>query len=360
MKKSIWLTLGLAITVVACQTVVPASVAPISTPALQESLVSKATAIISPPAQTEIPSKTSSPFPAPKPITCTDDSCLEACLQRIEQLLPQTKYKPLTGAYAEGYADVSLVYYDVQEGQLGTPHILHVPDSFQVYQKDTDAQQALWEYASSIMTPEVSRWISQFETFISTGASAFVRPSDPDRVDRSHWTLRMDVVYAQNPADVTHVLVHEAGHLVVENTEQIPASEYLYGWEQNPVLCKEFLSMSGCSKPDSYINQFYQIFWKDIYEEWETEVDRRDYTTYEEYQRLLETFYNKHQESFLGPYQTSNIEEDMAESFALFVLNPPPTGDSLAEQKIRFFYDYPELVALRQKMIQGICSYTGE
>ena len=47
----------------------------------------------------------------------------------------------------------------------------------------------------------------------------------------------------------------------------------------------------------------------------------------------------------------------MAVSFEYFVLNPKPTGSGLSAQKMRFYYDFPELVALRQQMIQSMCSY---
>ena len=39
-----------------------------------------------------------------------------------------------------------------------------------------------------------------------------------------------------------------------------------------------------------------------------------------------------------------------AESFATFVLKPKPTGDTLADEKVAFFYDYSELVKLRAEM----------
>ncbi len=46
----------------------------------------------------------------------------------------------------------------------------------------------------------------------------------------------------------------------------------------------------------------------------------------------------------------SNPEEDIAEAWTMFVLNPKPAGDSIAEEKMLFFYDYPELVKLRAEI----------
>jgi hypothetical protein len=41
-----------------------------------------------------------------------------------------------------------------------------------------------------------------------------------------------------------------------------------------------------------------------------------------------------------------------------FVLEASPSGNLVFEQKIRFFYEFPELVALRKQIIQNVCSYT--
>jgi hypothetical protein len=360
MKNWIWPILVLALTALACKALVPAAQVRTSTPVLQESPVSKATSIIPSPVRTQVPLATISPLPSLQPITCTDDSCVEACLQqRMEYGYPPTD-QPLSGVYAENAIEVNLVDYDIRDGQLGEPQFLHVPDAFQVYQQDTAAQEALWNYASSLLTPDELKWINQFEIFSSTIYSGWVKMPGDDWQQRSHWTLGMEQAYAQNPAVATYTLVHEYGHLITMNTDQIPASGFYYGWYQNSAVCKQFLSPAGCSKPDSYVNQFYQAFWKDIFDEWLKEVGVQVVHNSEEMFGLEKKFYNEHQDLFLVEHAAENIYEDMAASFTFFVLSPRPTGDSVVEQKIRFFYNYPELVALRQHMIRSICSYSGQ
>jgi hypothetical protein len=151
--------------------------------------------------------------------------------------------------------------------------------------------------------------------------------------------------------------VHEFGHLVTLNAGQIPESEYYYGWYQNPTVCPQFLDDNGCSRPDSYMNLFYQAFWKDVFEEWLTTVAKVHVNSQEEYRALVEKFYSKHSDLFSRDYAATNIHEDMAESFSHFILEPKPAGNSVVEQKARFYYDFPELVQLRQQMIQGMCSF---
>jgi hypothetical protein len=48
--------------------------------------------------------------------------------------------------------------------------------------------------------------------------------------------------------------------------------------------------------------------------------------------------------------------EDIAESWAFFVLSPKPELKSIADEKILFFYEYPELVELRTQILNNICA----
>ncbi|MEZ4643120.1 MAG: hypothetical protein R3E31_10390 [Chloroflexota bacterium] len=72
----------------------------------------------------------------------------------------------------------------------------------------------------------------------------------------------------------------------------------------------------------------------------ETELDESD----------MEDFYYDHEDWFVTDYAATNPGEDIAESFTAFILQPKPTEDTLAAEKILFFYDYPELVALRKDL----------
>lgn len=78
----------------------------------------------------------------------------------------------------------------------------------------------------------------------------------------------------------------------------------------------------------------------------------------EELEDLVHAFYRKHEEQFVREYAATNLREDIAESFMYFVLEPRPRDGSIVSQKIKFFYDFPELVDMRKQMIQNMCSYT--
>ena len=354
MKKSVLYVFGLVFFSLACKTLIP------STPPAKETAIT---------AQAAFPTSTSTPeivevipthilLPTPEPINCTDASCVDACLARINSLLDQSEYEPLTGIYGDDNIDLNLVYYKVADGELGKPQFLFVPDEFKVYQEDTAMHQNVWAYASGLLPPEKRYWLSGFEIFSSSYYAAWVRPGGRDHTDRAHWELGMDVADAQDPIVLTYILVHEFGHVITLNTDQIPSSDYYFSWNQNPAVCNEFLTPDGCSLPDSYINRFYQNFWKDIFDEWRETVEKPIIHHPDEFYELVNQFYVKHPDQFVREYASTNIKEDLAESFMYFVMEPKPTGSDIVSQKILFFYDFPEAVLIRQQMIQNICSYT--
>jgi hypothetical protein len=63
----------------------------------------------------------------------------------------------------------------------------------------------------------------------------------------------------------------------------------------------------------------------------------------------------KYGERFISDYAVTNPEEDIAETFTFFVLSPRPNGDTIAEEKILFFYRYTELQRLRDEILHSAC-----
>lgn len=62
--------------------------------------------------------------------------------------------------------------------------------------------------------------------------------------------------------------------------------------------------------------------------------------------------FSKYSSEFVNEEAAQNIESDMAYSFAEFVVRDMPAGDSVSEKKIRFFYNYPEFVTIRELLRQ--------
>jgi hypothetical protein len=322
--------------------------------------------MIFPPTQ----SPTSSPLPAftpvptvlPEPITCTDDNCLQACLNRLDEVLQTRPFDPVGNAiYEEQGAEFNLVIYRVNGDEITEPAILYVPSEYRKYQEDTDAHLRVWKFYVAMIPAGLRTNVDEFIIFTdgSNGeTSAWVRASASEA---GSWQVGIDLLDSDYPAYLADTLVHETAHLLTLNNSQIPSDEnfYYYDGKQEEFLqCKQYATHGGCSLPESYINLFYREFWKDSYHEWwELEQEAQNAETSDEYFQVMDRFYENHQDWFVNSYAATDLEEDMAESFAYFVLHPRPSGNTIYEQKINFYYEFPELVDYRKQMIEGLCSY---
>jgi hypothetical protein len=351
MKRIIALSFFLLTVSLACQTVqrVVSPAVPTAAPSVDASAV---------PLDEASPAPDVKPRTAPTPITCTDDSCLNACLARINQELASIPLDEVGGDYEGADANFNLVTYKVEGDQITEPDVLWVPSEYKPYQKDTAAQERVWNYFTSLIPAEQRKWITNYVVFTDGTYNTLAWVGKVEYDDNSRWELGMDVLDSADPVYLTETLTHEVAHLLTLNSDQIiQSSEFIFTPYQNTAVCPNFISTEGCSTPESYINQFYQKFWVDIYEEWMEIVYKANPTTDDERYEVVGQFYDKHPDEFAREYAATNIKEDMAVSFEHFVLEPKPTGNSIIEQKILFYYDFPELVALRQQMIQSICSY---
>lgn len=349
------LTLLTLLTSMACMFVENILFPPSPTPVVPSSTIAVPTFLPTEtvtPAATEIPVVTIEPIQNPDPITCTNDTCLDACLERIDKAVQKWSYQALPEAYADNQANMHLVEYAVKGDQLLERDELWVPSSFRAYQKAPAAEQSIWNFYIGVVPAALRSEITKFMIF-TDGESNVLAWVDQDENHPEEWIIGVDLLDAQNPLSLTESLVHETGHLITLNTDQVTPG--FYTGLQNDPECSQFVLEDGCSKPKSYINLFYQKFWVKIFDEWLKQVKESDSTDKPE--EIVYQFYLKHRHAFISDYAATNIGEDMAETFQYFALNPKPKGRSVAEQKVLFFYQFPELVEARQQMIQGLCAY---
>jgi hypothetical protein len=326
--------------------------------------------MISPPSpepQNSISNQISTDVPDPltkdEPIICTDDNCLQACLDRLDEVLETRPFDAIGNSiYEEQGAEFNLVIYQVNGDEIVDPAILYVPSEYQKYQEDTASHLRIWEFYVAMIPSELRSFVNEFVIYTDgpeAGTGAWVSPSS---TDEGYWRVGFDLLDSDYPPFLAEAVVHETAHLITLNISQVPYDEdhyYYYDAKQKIVPgCSQYAVDGGCSQPGSYINLFYQRFWKDIYEEWwAVEQEAQNVESFEEYLEMMEKFYNSNSDLFLNDYAATNVEEDMAESFAFFALNPKPSGNSIYEQKVAFYYEFPELVKYRQQIIEGLCSY---
>ena len=172
MKKLIALSIFLLAVSLACQTVqrvvapATATLEPSPTATLTPSATFTATAS---PENTATATVTRV---APTPITCTDDSCLDACLARINEEMSTQPQDEIGGDYAGTDSQFNLVTYTVRGNQILDPDVLWVPSEYKPYQQDTGSHERVWAYFVSLIPPEQRKWITQFTVFTDGNSNA--------------------------------------------------------------------------------------------------------------------------------------------------------------------------------------------
>lgn len=254
--------------------------------------------------------------------------------------------------------DVYLVTYEVRGDEISRPHFESIPSDLEDEQNDRTTHEFIWNYFAAIVPPQERERVSEFSIF-TDGRRNHLAAVGQTYYDPLEWTLYVDILDSGNYYDLTYTLIHEQGHLLTLNSEQVPPSQAVFDnpddetiYESEVSACPQYFTGEGCSNPSSYINEFFSRFWTPLYAEWqEIDAELDEDTRYS----LLEDFYKTYQDQFLTDYAPTSPAEDVAESWAFFVLAPKPEQTSIANEKILFFYEYPELVELRMQILNQVC-----
>ncbi len=256
-----------------------------------------------------------------------------------------------------------LVTYGVNGDQITNPVFDSIPNDLKDEQQDNVSQKAAWQIFITLIPAEDRQMVTQYIIF-TDGYSNTLAAVDQTEDDLTNWILEIDTADLEDRDALLFTLIHEYAHLLTLNESQVNVDEDVFNdpynlslLEEKSAACPDYFTDGGCSHPNSYINAFYQQFWVDINAEWE-KIDALQYNTenFTPYYDGLYNFYLAQADQFLDDYSTTHPTEDIAESFAYFVFSPKPTGTLIRDQKILFFYDYPELIELRQSILQGTCS----
>ncbi|HFD38691.1 MAG TPA: hypothetical protein ENJ31_02405 [Anaerolineae bacterium] len=224
---------------------------------------------------------------------------------------------------------------------------------------DPQRHQEIWLFTRSILPKTILKEETrEYHVFTDgpEGTTAYVTrlTDDPNR-----WLMAIDIIDTPDPVrpekEFVHSVVHEFGHILTLRNEQVePDLPVVSGeWQSDaPSPLQQscqvtYYTGDGCARPESYINLFYQRFWADIYDEAQVINEAQ---TEEEREELTQAFYEKYRDRFVTEYAATNPGEDLAETFAYFVLKDKPSGDSIADQKVRFLYAFPPLVEMRAQI----------
>src|ERR1044071_658478 len=104
------------------------------------------------------PAQTLEPIDTPQPIPCTNDDCLDTCLDRLDKVLETSPFAPIGNSiYEEQGANFNLVIYKVKGDEILEPTVLYVPDEYRKYQEDTASHLRIWDFYVAIIPAELRK-----------------------------------------------------------------------------------------------------------------------------------------------------------------------------------------------------------
>jgi hypothetical protein len=252
-----------------------------------------------------------------------------------------------------------LIVYSLDSDRLGAREDIIVPADIEPELDSRASHEYVWNYFASLIPAEERIFVTEF-AILTDGQDHILAGVSPTYQDPTKWTLKVDVADAGDPYSLSYTLLHEFGHFLTLQPGQVPPdSNVFYNphdeaiYQEALATCPRYFTGEGCSNSGSYINEFFNRYWSSLYTEWEQINDVRGQDSY---RGLLDDFYNKYKDQFLTQYAPTSPEEDIAEAWAFFVLSPKPEPTSMANLKVLFFYDFPELVLLREQILSRLCT----
>lgn len=291
--------------------------------------------------------------------------CFYECSTDEECAQIEAKIQARLDAIEESYLDEAGETFQEIEPEENPPIASYdiSGDTIQL-QSGEDQQQyhEIWNYFTMIIPQEVRSNLLRFEIF-SDGIEGTLAAVNQHEQEPTKWVIAIDPEDAYGNGSIkknelTYSLIHEVGHLITLNAQQVPPDTKLYSartqeaydqlLKKGKTLCEpRYYPGEGCSNENSYINLFVQTFWNENMAEFE-QIDSIE----DEEARVaaIDQFYVQHFDQFMTPYSSSGPNEDIAESFTSFVLSEKPKGNTLAEQKVLFFYQFNEFLTLRESI----------
>ena len=228
---------------------------------------------------------------------------------------------------------------------------------------------AIWDYFRAVIPIDLRQNIAVLEIVQDPSLALIANISSLD--DLKSWKLKINKaeIYLEssqlelNKDLLKAVFIHEIGHILTLNSDQISfdtslknianKTDYPKIFADSESKCQpNYFVQEGCTKTESYLNQFYQKFWQSI---WVDYLLAQNTSSNQLFTKRSQEFYTKNQNSFVSRIAAFSPEEDIAESFSAFVLRDrPPNLTTIADQKLAWLWDQPELVVIRQNILNNI------
>lgn len=257
--------------------------------------------------------------------------------QTDEDELPVDDQVIQPGSGDNEFGDALVATYNVSGTQISLTQSGPAASGFY----NTARQQEFWSFFTALIPSDMWPQITKLTLYADEedGTAAYVAPLNEN--DLSKWEMGWNLAYVWDNSnnlvkgETAFTAIHEFAHVLTLNAGQVNASAS---------ACNNFHTGEGCSNGNSYINGFFQQFWTDIYDENQAITNDNGYLA----------FYQKYKDRFVSEYAATNPGEDIAESFAVFVVSNLPSGNSTADQKLKYLNERETLVTMRQRIRENI------
>lgn len=210
----------------------------------------------------------------------------------------------------------------------------------------------LWEiFLNSTDSDIIQEYLKYFAIYydLDSNVVGYVESSSSSK----YWLLAINIADLEidtrrGKEKVFELMVHEFAHILSFNEDQI---------ENIPERqCTTFYIREGCPKSDSYYQKFVEEFWDENDRKFSKSLLDEELSQDEIQEKIFE-FYDLNINEFVSEYAATNEAEDFAESFSAFILNQPKISSKIKDKKPLFFYDFPELVELRDDVRRNLIQY---
>ncbi len=194
---------------------------------------------------------------------------------------------------------------------------------------DNPKHKEIWDYLTSIIPKSAMEKLAEFniasDGYSGVLAYASTVTKEDGSEDNSRFAINVDIndAFDENGdkrdwTKLTFTIIHEFGHILLENDTQIDLS-----------ISNSIHDTAGFID-GSMRKAYYDRFWAAS--------------------GSLSGDYAGHPTDYVREYAANYFHEDIADSFALFVLGNKPQGELISEQKMLFFYEYEDMVNLRSQI----------
>ncbi|WP_051191899.1 hypothetical protein [Microbacterium luticocti] len=218
------------------------------------------------------------------------------------------------------------------DDDLGSVTVYRVDRRGDLHPAATGAALRMWQMFRRVLTPAYTAQVISGYRVGDAPTSDTLAYVTADTDDPGRWTLAANAAIADDRDLLLETFIHEYAHI-----RSLQPSQY----DDAGTRCRTVDLSDGCLRPGAALTQFDEQFWSHYTNAPGPENDDAD---------RARRFYQRHEDDFVSDYAATNVVEDYAESFAAFVLEDKPEGDSVIARKLRFFWDRRDDVSIRDRI----------